>query len=189
MPSRSPVSHVEVLESRCAPARLVAGILPPQFGVDLTSVPTLSHGDAIELIPPTISPLTSILTLEAPHGLATDLSFQTGSLPTQTNSQDVIGAGDVSGATLVATGGSLYFGGYGGTLSTTPSITSSGGSITLINGSTGVISFHSPLLRYSALRIPANFVTVDGPTPPQDFAPEIQPILISLPPTFAFLRA
>jgi hypothetical protein len=153
--------------------------------VDLTKAQTLSHGEAIELIQPDNSTLTSILTLEAPHAIAADLTLQTGSILTQPTSQDVTGAGEVTGGTLVMTSGSLYSGTYGGTLSTTRSLTYSGATITFINGSitTGSIGFFGPGFRYTALRIPASFMNVDGPTPLQDFAPEIQPIPISLVPS------
>ena len=122
MPSRSPNSRIEALESRCVPARLVGGPLPSEFGADLSTVDALPRD--MELSQPviigTIDPLPEYYSPWLLSGAV--IKSGAGELHlAQAAPQTWDGSGYISGGTLLVTSGATLNAGtfymYGATLS------------------------------------------------------------------------
>ena len=140
MPSRSPEVRLEVLESRFAPARLLAGPQPAQFGADLADASIVPQ---IEVVTDT----QSFIGESIPDG---PLTFNDGGLSGVTTT--VLYGGTLSGGVIkagagtLALGGTLTFANQGYILD--PSLAA--GSLTLVRPPVQVLEFPGTPSTYTA---------------------------------------
>ncbi len=166
MPSRSPDSHVEALESRCVPARLFGGPLPSEFGADLSRVDTLPPDtDPAQSI--TIGPITPLSEYHSPWSLSGAL-VELGSGELHVSQPPLLtwdGSLPINGGILVASTTTIY----GGTLQM------SGGTLSFGSFSANAsITFSAGILRLDGLN--ARYAQLGRPSPPVAL-----PVDISLP--------